>query len=770
VTATTPIAPRRRTTTLLAATLFVAVAALVAPAALAQQAAQRSPRVGYIYPAGGQRGTTFEATIGGQFLDGVSVAHFAGGPGVRATVLDHVKPLTPTQAGILRDEMRDLVERRLASLRAPAPSRGATRPATRPAWTDADDKRLAAIRARLAGYQGRPSSPSIAEIVRVRITIAADAAPGARELRLGTPALTNPLAFVVGQLPEAMEKESGRPDAPPAPTDLTLPTVVNGQVLPGDVDRYRFAATKGDRLVFTVAARDLIPYLADAVPGWFQATLALYDSSGAEVAFADDYRFSPDPVLFFEAPRDGQYTLEIRDSIYRGREDFVYRLSAGKLPFITSIFPLGGRPGVATTVELRGWNLPVQSLVLPARAEGTYPVSVQLPGGLVSNAVPFRVDDVAQATEVEPNDAPAAAQPVATLPLVINGRIDRPGDRDVVRFEGWAGQRIVVEVVARRLGSPLDSSLRLTDAAGRPVAANDDHDDPGSGLLTHHADSYLTAMLPASGTYYLHLADAQGHGGPEFAYRLRVGPPRPDFELRVSPSAVIARGGATVPLTVYALRKDGFTGEIALSFAGAPAGDVLGGGRIPANQDRVRVTVTTDRSSPDEPLPLRLEGRATVNGKPIVHPVVPADDVMQAFAYRHLVPAQELVLAVPGRAQGRNQPKVLTPLPVRIPAGGVARVRVWVPPFKRMGGVTLELDEPPAGITIRAVQPAGDGVELVLQCDATKAKVGLAGNLIVTASADRAGKGKAATRPAAAPQRRGPVDVLPAIPFEVVNR
>ena len=144
--------------------------------------------------------------------------------------------------------------------------------------------------------------------------------------------------------------------------NITLPAIVNGQILPGGVDRYRFQARKGQQLVVAAAARELIPYLADAVPGWFQAALALYDAKGNELAYADDYRFHPDPVLHCEIPKDGEYVVEIRDSIYRGREDFVYRITVGELPFVTSIFPLGGPAGAQTTVELKGWNLPVTSL------------------------------------------------------------------------------------------------------------------------------------------------------------------------------------------------------------------------------------------------------------------------------------------------------------------------------------------------------------------------------------------------------------------------
>jgi hypothetical protein len=147
---------------------------------------------------------------------------------------------------------------------------------------------------------------------------------------------------------------------------VTLPTVINGQIMPGEVDRYRFSARRGQSLVVVVSARDLIPYLADAVPGWFQATVALYDAKGKELAYDDDFRFQPDPVLHFEIPRDGDYFVEIKDSIYRGREDFVYRIALGELPFVTSIFPLGGRGGERTVVELKGWNLPTNTLVTEA--------------------------------------------------------------------------------------------------------------------------------------------------------------------------------------------------------------------------------------------------------------------------------------------------------------------------------------------------------------------------------------------------------------------
>src|SRR5258708_11880578 len=125
--------------------------------------------------------------------------------------------------------------------------------------------------------------------------------------------------------------------------DTTLPVLVNGQIRPGGVGRSRFQASKERRLVFAAKARELLPYISDAVPGWFQATLGLTDSQGRELKYADHFLFHPDPVLYYEIPADGAYTLEIHDSVYRGREDFVYRIEVVELPFVTAIFPLRGR-------------------------------------------------------------------------------------------------------------------------------------------------------------------------------------------------------------------------------------------------------------------------------------------------------------------------------------------------------------------------------------------------------------------------------------------
>ena len=743
--------------------------AFAAASSLAQGQAQRPPpHIGYVYPAGGQQGTTFTVFVGGQNLNGDVTAYFTG-TGVTAKFADYDRPLNGKETQDLRDEMQKLQDKRAAARTDP----------TKPAFTVADEQRVVSIREQIAKRANRQANPGLAETVTLEVTLTPDAPPGERELRLRTPGggLSNPFVFCVGQLPEFSENvatatsepaagpnfaQAPHASRPRADIEITLPAVVNGQILPGEVDHYNFTAHQGQRIVISVSARALIPYLADAVPGWFQATLALYDAKGRELAYDDRFRFNPDPVLSYAIPADGNYRIEIKDAIFRGREDFVYRITVGELPFVTGIFPLGGTTGQRVVVDLAGWNLPVDQLAMETKDKkpGTLSLSVRNHDQL-SNGVRFALDTLPEFLATKLNDRPENAQPLM-LPVIVNGRINRPDDRDVFRFEGKAGSEIVAEVYARRLGSPLDSTLKLTDATGKQLAFNDDYDDKGAGLLTQQADSRISVKLPADGMYFLTLADAQHQGGPEYAYRLHVGPPRPDFELRVAPSGINVRAGTSVPITVYALRRDGFSGEIVLALRDAPRGFSLSGARIPAGQDKVQLTLSAPPVPRDEPFDLTLVGSATIQGKPVAHAAVPAEDMMQAFAYRHLVTATELKVDVTGRGPAF---RVLTGAPVKIPAGGIVRVRVASPAARLVSNIQFELSEPPDGLTLQPSPGNGDFIDVVLACDAAKMKPGLQGNLLLNASGERTNPN---AKNAAARVQRVPLGAVPAIPFEVV--
>jgi len=650
--------------------------------------AQTRPYIGFVYPAGGQQGTTFQIRLGGQGLDDVDTV-LVTGSGVTARVTENYRRLNTQELELLneqarllrRETMSDSGRTQLMEMEKPAmmSAAGTNQPTmlsgietNQPAASatnapSAEDieqaaQRLEKIEKRTSEFVLTPASAALASLVLVEVTIASDAEPGEREIRLVTlRGISNPLAFHVGQVPERSKKpmvtatqqvlgkeaQALRKRLPGDDEErITVPCTVNGQSASGEINRYRFEARRGQHLVITTLGRELVPFIADAVPGWFQPVLILYDADGKEVAYDDDYRFNPDPTILYEVPKDGEYVFDIRDSLYRGREDFVYRITIGELPFISSVFPLGGRAGESVKPEVKGWNLEgAELLSMPTNAApGIHSLSVSRKG-FVSNRVPFAVDQLPEAIEQEPNNTLENAQKV-TLPVVINGRIDKPDDWDVFLFSGRSNQTVVAEVMARRLDSPLDSVIKLTDAAGNLLAFNDDHEDLVAGLNTHAADSYLMATLPADGTYYVHIGDTARHGGEEFVYRLRLSGPQPDFALRVVPSSLGLRAKSSATLTVYAQRKDGFAGPIKLELKAPPPGFSASPITLSATQTVARITIKTSLPATKEPVSLSIFGSAQIDGQDLAHEAVPAEDKMQAFLWRQLVPAKDLKVLV----------------------------------------------------------------------------------------------------------------------------
>ena len=642
--------------------------------------AQRAPRIGYVYPAGGQQGTEFEVVVGGQYLDDPDGAVVSGG-GVSVEIIGHDKP--PQQQAI--NDIRENFRRMQAKMRGLRMERKLPEseilPTIRRLLAEAGltEKDLR----HLAEYDRKRNDPKqqlnaqIAETVRVKVTIARDADPGLRYWRLGTArGLSNPMRFIVGQHPEIRQPEpeftfdfehyngaaaspgkkragsaltpaaqAARMAAGPVPP-MSLPVTINGRILPGKEDTFLFHAKKGEQIVIAVQARNLIPYLPDAVPGWFQAVASLEDASGREVAYADGYRFDPDPVLFYKIQEDGDYRVRVRDSIYRGREDFVYRITVGELPFLTGISPLGTSAGTVLDITFQGGNIgdrvlkrysaPGQAGIIALRASR---------GSWLSNPVPFQIDILAEDAEHESNNTRGSSNEFRP-PVVVNGRIDAPGDADFFRIKGQGNKTMVFEVFARRLGSPLDSSLAAFDTGGDQIGFNDDHEDLAAGLTTHHADSRFTVKLPPTGECFVRVTDTQNQGGPAHAYRLRIAPARPGFALRVTPSAINARPGGTARLTVHALRSEGFEGEIALQLKGAPDYVQLKNAKVPAGQDRAEISLGVSSSASEKLVALTLQGKAELDGHALVIDAVPAEDMMQAFIYRHLVPVDALLLDV----------------------------------------------------------------------------------------------------------------------------
>jgi len=146
---------------------------------------QRSPHIGYVYPAGGKQGSAWEVTVGGQYLNGVSGAYVSG-KGVQAEVVKYTKPLSRKQINELRKKLKELQKRRQAALkRKGAKARGGYRQmadefkafSQKMGLKDMDLRAFMELRKKLFDPKRQPN-PQLAEIVALRITAAPGAEPG----------------------------------------------------------------------------------------------------------------------------------------------------------------------------------------------------------------------------------------------------------------------------------------------------------------------------------------------------------------------------------------------------------------------------------------------------------------------------------------------------------------------------------------------------------------------------------------------------------------
>jgi len=583
-------------------------------------AAQAVPTIAYAYPAGAERGKETQIIVAGQNLKGCKTA-IVGGIGVTAKIKQYQGGAGPLdQKGM--DALNAYIQSRIAYLKnnqLPVPDIPIL-PIV-PNLLYLGKKSEAELRALYSIYidnANKPKAP-MSEQVFITLKIDKNAAEGDRELRLVTPrGITNPLVFQIGHLGEIRENgpweipETGRKNV------AALPVVLNGEIMPGQTDTWDVPMKKGDSVLAVCQARNLIPYLADAVPGWFQATLSILNDKGKELAWSDDNGWDPDPVVAFTAPADGVYSFAIRDAIYRGRYDFVYRLIIGSESDVIA-------------------QLPNPSLV-----------GVPLPD---PNAAPSSAQQVSTVSAASsPSSQSSVSKP--SLPATISlgqsasGVILASGEVDSFRLTAKAGDKLKFSVLARMAGSALDATLTLRDSTGAIIAFNDDFEDKAFGVYTHHADPLIVVTIPATGTYTMSVADASALAGPDRFYMLNLQAPEPDFTVISQASAVRVRPGSTAGIVMQVVRRDNFTGTVDIFLSGGPKGFSAKTVTIPAGQDTATIYVAASVLAASGPSELSFSGRAVLDTGIRFHPVLPADLRMEAFGNTHLVQADTLRVLV----------------------------------------------------------------------------------------------------------------------------
>lgn len=201
------------------------------------------------------------------------------------------------------------------------------------------------------------------------------------------------------------------------------------------------------------------------------------------------------------------------------------------------LFPPGAPAGSTNEITVAGADLDDLTLLLASDARITATsalgsanrfrlvIPAEVPPGLVdlrvagrfgvSNPRAFAVGGSPEVIAPATNTAASAAFPLP-LGVVASARV-APNTVTWFRFEAAAGQRLLIQAVARELDSRLVPDLAVTDAAGRELA------------LARRRE-WLDFIAPAAGTYLLRVHDQTFRGGDDFHFRVSVTEmPRVDF-------------------------------------------------------------------------------------------------------------------------------------------------------------------------------------------------------------------------------------------------
>ena len=277
------------------------------------------PDIEYIFPAGGQRGTTVPVRVGGYYFHGHANFEMLGAGVKFKPEIKHIETV----------------------------------------WFEGP------LIFQPLSQQGENYPKDHAN----ELTIAPSAALGHRLWRCWTSqGATKSLKFVIGDLPEVVEEEI---DGQPLPRVVTLPVTINGRIFPReDIDIWTFDAKVGETIICDAAAKRFGSPL--------NLVLGVYGPDGGLVP-TQKIVHKGDPIHWFTTAVAGRHEVRLRDAKFWGLQNHIYRLTIKRGAHILYHYPLGVRRGTTVKAEFSGPGLKrhTATLNIPTKATESYLFAVK---------------------------------------------------------------------------------------------------------------------------------------------------------------------------------------------------------------------------------------------------------------------------------------------------------------------------------------------------------------------------------------------------------
>jgi len=421
------------------------------------------------------------------------------------------------------------------------------------------------------------------------IQLPSDIASKAYDVRLrGKFGLSNPRQWIVGLLPE-VNHEKAATEREKA-TEIAINSTINTSTVAGARSWFTFHSQAKQRLYIHI----------DVPDSRVEPNLAVADPDGRIVMRGR----APTKAFELNTSRDGAYSIEIHDLLYRGGNEFRYRMSVATEPVLST-----NNDSLATAfmddAELDRINRKAFENADPSPRDQVLPTPVE------------------KAVEYLGLFPPRGQAATFLITLKAN---------DVFWVEVWS----------HRLGHSTDASL-VVDRIQKSSDGNETlvfvdeardilHSASATGFELDSRDGTLRIEAAEEGAYRISLRDIFNTGleSPRSPYRLIVRKAKPNFELIAVPdqgprnrplptSAYLLpptlRRGGVAAVRVFVGRQDGFAGEVRLNAVNLPDGVTCLDAIVGQGDECASLTFYASEEAPPWSEFIQVQGQAVLDGK-----------------------------------------------------------------------------------------------------------------------------------------------------------